>query len=389
MPSAGLLTPLPAWATATAPEGDCVLLTQLTLVRNLADFPFPDRCSTDERLRVEERILAALESVNLLSRGEYFSVRELDAVAARVLSERRLAPLELLSAKAPRGIFVDKAQDLAVVINSTGHLCIRLLLPGMQLQEAWQRLSALDDALGSVLDFAWDEKLGFLTSELGLLGTGLKAGLLMHFPAAGLNSDLTDYRQTAATHRLALEGLRPGQPAESRPARRSSAAAGPPAEQVRDQSLYTDIEGAITSHGGVGAGDLYFLVNRGTLGESEEEILFHLRHTATELMTKERAAREALRESTALTLADRIGRAHGVARGAQLLGFAEALVLLSSLRLGALTGMLDMRPEKLGALLLSAQAGHLQMAHGQPLDGPQLTVERAALFRARFDGTNR
>lgn len=387
MPTAGLLTPLPTWPSAPAPEQDCVLLTQLTLVRNLADFPFPERCNADERQRVEERVLNALESVNLLSRGEYLPVRDLDPIAARVLSERRLAPLELLAAKPPRGIFVEKSQDLSVSINSSAHLCIRLLAPGLQLQEAWQRLTTLDDALGSVLDFAWDEKLGFLTSELDLLGTGLKAGLLLHLPVASQSSELTEHRQSAAQHRLTLEGVRPGQPAEARPPRRGQPATS--AEQVRDQSLYTDIDGAVTSQAGVGAGDLYYLANRGTLGESEEEILFHLRHMASELATRERVAREALRDQHGMHLADRIGRAHGVARGARLLGFAESLVLLSSLRLGALTSQLNVGLDVLGRLLLESQAGHLQQKRGEPVDGAQLTEDRATLFRTRFDGANR
>ena len=90
MPVTAVLQPEPSWVKSAAPEQDTVVLTQLTLVRNIADFPFADRCSADERQSVEERALAAFESINLFSTGDYLRLRELDSVSARVLAERRL-----------------------------------------------------------------------------------------------------------------------------------------------------------------------------------------------------------------------------------------------------------------------------------------------------------
>lgn len=381
-----ILEPIPAWATASSSEGDCVLLTQLSLVRNLSDFPFPDRCTAEERASVLERVLAAFESINLLSVGEFFPIRGLNDVSARLLAERRLLTIELLHAKSSAGLYVSNDQSLSISVNSTGHLCLRALAPGLQLQEAWQRLSALDDALGSVLDFAWDERLGFLTGDIARVGTGLKAGLLMHLPATSWGNQAGDAKQAAATRRLILEGIRPGPIPEGRSTRRTSLG-GVNAEQVRDQALFTNFDGAVTGSSGAAAGDLYFLVNRGTLGEAEEEILFHVRHTALELMAGEREARENLRAASLVALEDRVGRAHGVARGARLLGFTEALALLSTLRVGSATDLLLTPMHELTELLLRSQAGHLQAAKGQALDAVNLTIERADLFRGRFGAT--
>lgn len=388
MPPLTLLSPQPAWLAGAAPSQECVLLSQVTLVRNLADLPFVERCGSDERQAVEERVLAAFDSVNLLSGGEYLRIRELDPVSARVIAERRLASVELLNGKGPTGVYVSRDQGLSIMVNGAGHLCLRAILPGLQLQEAWLRISALDDALGSVLDFAWQEKLGFLTGDLRHVGTGLKAGLLMHLPATTWSSQLPAARTTAAAHRLLLDGIRPGPLADGRTARRSTAE-GVQLEQVRDQALFTDFGGAIGGQGTTATGDLYYLVNSGTLGESEDEILFHARHTAAALLTREQDARDELRANTPLAVEDRVGRAQGVASGARLLGFGESLTLLSNLRYGATTGLLDMPAAAMTELLIQSQAGHLQMARGQALDALGLTVERANLFRGRFGGENR
>lgn len=383
MPTTKLLTSLPSWVGTSTQEGDCVLLTQLSLVRNLSDFPFPDRCTAEERNSVLERVLAAFESVNLLSSGEFLPIRGLDDISARLLAERRLLTIELLHAKSSAGIYLSQDQCLSISVNSIGHLCLRVIAPGLQLQEAWQRLSALDDALGSVLDFAWDERLGFLSSDISRVGTGLKAGLLMHLPTTTWGNKSGDAKQSAAQRRLVLEGVRRGPLPEGRGARRASLG-GVQAEQVRDQALFTNFDGAVTGSSGAAAGDLYFLVNRGTLGEAEEEILFHVRHTALELMASERDERENLRAASLVALEDRVGRAHGVARGARLLGFSEALALLSTLRVGSAAGLLLTPMQELTELLLRSQAGHLQAAKGQALDAVNLTIERADLFRKRF-----
>lgn len=383
MPATKLLAPLPSWVGASEPEGDCVLLTQLSLVRNLSDFPFPDRCTAEERTSVLERVLSAFESINLLASGEFLPIKGLDDISARLLAERRLLTIELLHAKSSAGLYVSKDQCLSISINSIGHVCMRALAPGLQLQEAWQRLSALDDALGSVLDFAWDERLGFLTGEISRVGTGLKAGVLMHLPTTTWANQTGQAKQAAASRRLLLEGLRPGPIPEGRSARRA-AMGGVSAEQVRDQALFTNFDGAITGNTGAAVGDLYFLVNRGTLGEAEEEILFHVRHTAMELLAAERDEREKLGAASLVSLEDRVGRAHGVARGARLLGFSEALALLSTLRVGSAAGLLLAPMHELTELLLRSQAGHLQAAKGQALDAVNLTIGRADLFRGRF-----
>lgn len=385
MALASLLRPLPQWLSGPAPEQDSVLLTQLTLVRNLADFSFVERCGADERQGIEERVLSALESLNLLATGEYFRLREIDSMTARVLAERRLLSVELLNAKGPSGLYVSQDQGASIMVNGAAHLCLRVVMPGLQLQEAWMRLSALDDALASVLDYAWNETLGFLTGDIRLLGTGLKAGLLMHLPGTAWANQMALAKQSAANNRLLLEGLRPGPLSEMRAARRTQNE-GVSVEQVRDQALFTNVDGAITGQTSAAVGDLYHLVNQGTLGESEDEILFHLRHTAQALLTRESDAREELRTGAALATEDRVGRAHGVACGARLLGFGESLALLSSLRYGASAGLLKLPVQDMTDILLRAQAGHLQMARGQALDALNLTIERAELFRGRFSG---
>jgi protein arginine kinase len=132
-------------------------------------------------------------------------------------------------------------------------------------------------------------------------------------------------------------------------------------------------------------GELHLLSHISTLGRSEEETIFHLKHLAGELITKERETRDQLRKDAPLQLEDRAGRALGVARHARLLASAEANSLLSSLRLGVSCGMLDQFSLQLiNEVFIASQNAHIEMRSGRVCDELQLSAERADLFRARF-----
>jgi protein arginine kinase len=132
-------------------------------------------------------------------------------------------------------------------------------------------------------------------------------------------------------------------------------------------------------------GDLYQVSNQSTLGRSEEEILYHLRHMALDILREERAAREVIMEEGSRSLEDRVWRAQGIAHQVRLLEFGEAMGLLSSLRLGLSTGMLERYSlRQLNELLVATQKAHIEMKQGQECDDRTLSMERADLFRARL-----
>lgn len=338
-----------AWCSGQGPEADVVPFTRGTLSRNLADFPFPWRCSEDERHTVEERVLAALEHAGLLATGLYVSLAHVDGREPRFLAERGLLPEHLLRGEGPRGVYISEDQALSIVVNGLNHLTIQYNATGLQPQEVWVRLNRVDDTLGERLGYAFDDRLGFLTAELATTGTGFQETVVLHLPA------LT----ASGRARAQTQGLRE--------------------QWHRFEGLY--------GGNGEALGDLYALSNQSTLGRSEEETAFHIKHLAQELIALERAARMTIVEENPRTLEDRVGRALGVARGARLLDLDEAMGLLSSLRLGVALGQLpDLSLQHLNDLMLLVQNAHLEMRKGHQCDDLTLSAERADLLRARLAG---
>jgi protein arginine kinase len=146
-----------------------------------------------------------------------------------------------------------------------------------------------------------------------------------------------------------------------------------------------DLTGALYGDVAEAEGDLFMLTNLATLGVSEEEILFHLRHAASDIIAQERAARESLRMRESKRLEDRVWRAVGIAQNVRVVGFAETVGLWSSLRLGIETGLLAGHSlRELDELLFASQGGHTRMRSGRNGDEWMLGIERADLLRARF-----
>lgn len=335
------------WLAGDGPEADVAVYCQCRLVRNLADFPFCDHCTDDEKRMIEERLVGIFDSLNLLATGNYWSLKDLDSREARFLNERRLITPRLLEQEGARGVYIADDQSLSIVINDDNHITLLGLASGIQMQEVWARINLIDDTLAGALDFAFNDRLGYLTAALSDLGTGLKTSIALHLPGLAMSGGMSAAQDLVREKRHALLPLF-GQKGEAE-------------------------------------GDLYQLVNTSTLGPSEEEMIFHLKHLATEIISRERKARTRFITDAPLQLEDRVGRALGLARGARLLAFGEALTVLSSLRLGVSNHLLDQFSlQHVNDVFMGSQNAHIEMKRGHDCDELTLSSERADLFRGCF-----
>jgi protein arginine kinase len=337
------------WTQGHGAEADIVLCCRGALLRNLADFPFPDRCTDYEKDAVVERVTRSLRGQELFAEAAFMPCDDDDPVTVQRLSERGLANPTVLDAEGPRGVLVNEARSASVTLNGRDHVSIQAIGPGLELKGTWTCLDEIDTALSRDVEFAFHERYGFLTSSIDVLGTGLSLLAMLHLPALSMAGGIMDAAVELEKQHHVLDG-----------------ALGPVTE---------------------GRGDLYCLSNKRSLGQPEEEIVFHLRHAALDLVQREREARRQLMAEAAPSLEDRVWRAVGVARNARLLDFQEALGLLSSIRLGASLELLDPDAfdlQLLNSLFLAVSPAHIAARIEGATDSVEASVERARLFRAQL-----
>lgn len=324
-----------------------VISSRLRLARNLAERPFPRRLGDEQAARLGQEMLTALTSAAPDEQWEQLALDELFEREKGVLLEKHLLSPDILQHTPGRYLAVNADASLSVMINEEDHLRIQAILPGQQLAAAWQRLSNLEDKLAERLDFAYDERLGYLTACPTNLGTGLRASVMLHLPALEICDKLGGIFRQLSQAGFVVRG--------------------------------------VYGEGSESLGSLYQVSNQVTLGFAEEEIITRLGQLAEQIVAQELQAREWLMANRETWLRDKIGRACGTLSGAYLISSKEAMAELSLVRLGVamgLVGVLDYRGVNL--LMLNLQTAFLQTAAGRELAATERDEQRAKVCRQAF-----
>ncbi len=342
----------PIWWNEEIPGAPIPVITVGTLCRNIAGFFFPIRMGEEEKQRVEDLVKEQSLRIEGVSIDDYISFTGSSPRENLFLSERFLIPYDLLAGIGHRGAFISKDQRFSIMVNSGEHLAIRVVFAGVQVEKTWELLNRIDDRMSAVLDYMIDPRLGFLTSDLSLIGTGLKIFTIVHLPGLARTGNLSIWEEKLKSLGFYLKGIRTGPPPDSRPL------AIP--KHLIEQGIHSSLSSPVTVGIIETVGSLFVVGNRYTLGFSEPEIVFSLSHMVSEMTKAEMDARQKLLSSSRLTLEDMVGRAEGVAKGARFLEFAEAIELWSALQLGLSLGLTsDSRASLPLHLLFELQGGHI------------------------------
>ena len=278
-----------------------VVSSRIRLARNLSGFPFPKKMRDQHAAEVLHLVSEGLKTIDS-DRYRRYDIGKLSNSEASLLQEQYLIS-EALSHRLNSGaVFLSSDRAVSIMVNEEDHLREQYICKGFDLYKAYERLSALDDGLSGVLDFAYDQKLGYLTACPSNLGTGMRASVMMFLPGLTQNGGLK---------RLLPELKRSG----------------------------LTVRGAF-GEGSTSDGWVYQVSNERTLGISEIEILESVTATANRLCDLEKQAREDMLRRSALELRDRCLRAFGTLTYCALLTEKELFSLLAEVRLGVALGFL-------------------------------------------------
>jgi len=343
-----LLPNLGEWLRGTGADSDVVVSTRIRLARNLADAPFTTRANLAQKAEIENRVRDAVLKSALAGELEYISVLEMVPLDRQFLVERQLISRELATAlDGPRGVAFDAKESISVMVNEEDHLRIQVMRSGLALDEAWEQIDAVDNALESRLSFAFHDRFGYLTACPTNVGTGMRASVMLHLPALGITKQIEKVFRALQKINLVVRGL--------------------------------------YGEGSRASGDLYQISNQVTLGKAETRLLGEIREVITMILTYERQARQALIKERRQAEQDRVARAIGTLGSATMITAEETMELLSAVRLGIHLHLLDdLPPTTVNQLFIHTQAAHLQKLTGKHLEPEDRNTERAKYLRNRL-----
>lgn len=338
------------WLRGGGPMSEVVISSRIRLARNISGYPFLSRLGRSDRRALEQRVRSVVLGSELSPQMLYVDVDAAPQVDRDLLVERHLISKPHATGEGARGVAIGDHETLSIMVNEEDHLRIQVLRSGLQLDQAWAQINAVDDKLEQKLDYAFSPRFGYLTACPTNVGTGIRVSVMLHLPALKLTGEIEKVFRAAKDLRLAVRGL--------------------------------------YGEGTEATGDFYQISNQTTLGKTEQELISDFENAVIpRIIEYEQHARRALLNERTIALDDKVFRAIGALRSARMMSGDEVLGLLSHLRLGINLGRVkDIDIRTVNELFLLTQPAHLQKIQAHKLEGDARRAARADYIRHRLGG---
>lgn len=336
------------WINIKEKPESIVLSSRIRLARNLKGIPFPHKLDEEKGKDVVKQIEEAFyTSSNIKEDYESVYLWDSELTTNMTYLEKHLISRNLLQNAKKAAFIVNKDETVSIMLNEEDHIRLQCITAGLNLKEALEYAYKLDDLLEEKLDYAFDEKLGYLTACPTNIGTGLRGSVMLHLPALSMSNEMNGVLNVLTQVGMTIRGL--------------------------------------YGEGSKAKGNLYQISNQLTLGSSEEEIFNNLSAVVTQVINQENIARQKMLENYRYEVEDRIYRALGILESAVLLNSTECLSLLSDVRMGVELGIINkVDTSALNNLLINTQPASLQYKLNAKLTEKERDLKRAKLVREKL-----
>lgn len=319
-----------------------IVSTRIRLARNIDGLPFPHRMSELHARKVIDGVSKSVEGMDRFSR---FDMNKLQPLDKSILLEKHLISPDLAENSPYGSVLIGSDENVSIMVNEEDHIREQVIMQGLSLDQAYDRVNKIDDALAKNLKFAYSRQFGYLTACATNLGTGMRASVMMFLPALTIQKWLETAIHDVGRLNMTVRG--------------------------------------VYGEGSKADGYLYQISNQHTLGVKESEIIDSVRSAINHISEAELAARKVLKRNEP-ELKDSIFRAWGIATNAYTMATDEAMRLLAMIKLGEYYGYINVSdPTAFGQLIT-----HIQPANIQFIGGKNMAPEERDALRARYISSN-
>ncbi|MBQ9298657.1 MAG: protein arginine kinase [Clostridia bacterium] len=329
------------WYLQSGKDSDIVTSTRIRIARNIKGNKFPKNASKEER----EKILNIIQEITpKIGYGlKFLKLKDMDDLTKLALIEKHLISPEFAVNHEDGAILINNDENICIMINEEDHLRIQVFSAGLELESSLNLAIEIEKTIGSLVNFAYSDKYGYLTECPTNVGTGLRASVMVHLPALTATRNINKVLDVTNNFGMNIRGL------------------------------YG--EGSNTQ------GNIYQISNKQSLGISEKEIINSINLITNKIIEQERTARKYLAKKS-IELEDRLYRAYGVLTNCRKISSEEAKKLISDVRLGTDLGIIkEMTDLKVNKLDLYTKPANLQIYLEQELDEKQRDIERAEVIK--------
>ncbi len=337
------------WYEKKEDNEDILVASRIRLSRNFKDYAFPCRQSKEEQDLLLKKLFEYTsdleEEQNLIL--QQCDLEEFGETHKKALRERYLIPDAAMKKKTSIGVAVSQDESCSILFECDDHIRMQISKRGLKLDEIWNEIDKLDDFFSMKEQYAFDNKLGYLTTFPTNLGTGMRAYVVLHLPilcdSETLRTRLMEMSRYGVNVRFGF-GNRENNP-----------------------------------------GNLVVLYNQKTLGVSESESIQILKKVALLLKRQEEKIRAYQVEHYRLEMEDCICKSYGCLKYARILSLEDALEHISNLQWGISCGLVSSDRIFNGyELMLEIQDANLQVKKDCPMNDLAICRTRAIYIQERL-----
>ena len=330
------------WYLQTGKDSDIVISSRARLARNIENFVFPSNIYRDD----SKSVMDVLEEITpSIGYGlKFCKMDNIDDITKLSLIEKHLISPEFAKdTKSSKAILINDDENICIMVNEEDHLRLQVFCAGLELDNLVGLVSEIDDKISTLVNYAFSEKFGYLTSCPTNVGTGLRVTVMVHLPALTLTGNINKVLKAVNNLGMSIRGIY-GEGTESK-------------------------------------GDVYQIFNSQSLGLTEKEILKNVKTITDKIIEQERLARKNLAKKT-IDLEDRAYRAYGILTNARRLSSDECQNLISDVKLGVDLGIItELSDAKIRKIELYTQPGNLQKYFSSTLSAFERDVKRCEIIK--------
>jgi len=196
------------WYMQIGPESDVVMSTRVRIARNFNGIPFPSKMKREDGKLVIKKVKEAIFGRSYVANNfRFIDIHELTPIQRQVLVEKHLISPDLAESRIESGVIISAEENISIMINEEDHLRIQCLAAGLQLEDTWNLCNQIDNLLEETIDYAFDEKFGYLTCCPTNLGTGIRTSVMLHLPALTMTGYIKGILEACTKLGIAVRGL--------------------------------------------------------------------------------------------------------------------------------------------------------------------------------------
>lgn len=330
------------WYLQSGKESDVVVSSRIRLARNIIEYPFETRCSKKENEEIVNKIKEVLPSIGYGLK--ILKLKDMDDITKMSLVEKRLVSPDFVMNKNDIGaIAINEEENICIMINEEDHLRLQVFAPGFEIEELLKLMVEIDTKFGKALNYAYNDKYGYLTACPTNVGTGMRVSVMVHLPALTKTGNIQKVLHIINNFGMNIRG--------------------------------------IYGEGSKAAGDMYQISNKQTLGVSEEEIINNMKIIVEKIIEQERLARKYLAKHS-IELEDKVYRSFGIISNCKKISSEESREILSDVKLGTDLGIIkELDDLKVKKLYLYTKPANLQKYLGEVNDNYERDIKRAEVIK--------